>query len=393
MRLSRSVSGSERRQNQRLGSLRTRKKHKRLDAICEKAYNKNHRGVKTESNEYNVGGGSAGDESELRRSTRVRRAPVVLDSSPPPAKKRRRVDKRSGSESVGRGKKKDGLKIDSPCSTSRDVEEHGSWRSRLRSRAKNVAFGSSVKGGSSPRSKRKLFEDSVELGLEVKETGMELDDKEDQLECGMSTVVKSKRPGRIKASNFSRIAHQEETESCSDKEDDKEKNDVGENKENGMVEDKEKDEVVVLEDNDDEDPLQSKSGTGDESAHESEHEDQEINTTDKHTSALQPVEKEDGEVPTSALRSVEEEDGEVPTGLQLQDCVGDNDDTMRGDILVGLPELVDEGKNQQNSVPVSEDITDKVDEGGCQGRPLKDENGTKLHKMEVFQVIFLESRA
>ena len=93
MRLSRSISVSARRKNQRLGSLRARKKQKRLDAICEKAYNRNQGGAKTESHHYVGGGGSELNESELQRSTRVRKAPMVLDASPRPAQKRRIVEK------------------------------------------------------------------------------------------------------------------------------------------------------------------------------------------------------------------------------------------------------------------------------------------------------------
>ncbi|KAK4275893.1 hypothetical protein QN277_018904 [Acacia crassicarpa] len=62
--------------------LRLRKKHKSLDSICEKEYNRNH----SELNEDGDGAGTSGADTELRHSSRVRRAPVVLDASPPPLK-------------------------------------------------------------------------------------------------------------------------------------------------------------------------------------------------------------------------------------------------------------------------------------------------------------------
>ncbi|KAL6975434.1 hypothetical protein U1Q18_024229 [Sarracenia purpurea var. burkii] len=326
MRLFRSVSVSPRSKNQRLGSLRTRTKHKRLDAICEKAYNRNHRGVKIELNDCGIGAGSAGNESELRRSTRVRRAPVVLDSSPPPAKKRRRVD------SVGRGNRKDGVKGDSPCSTSRDVdEEPTSWRSRLRSRAKNVTFRVREKEDSLRIGKRKLFVDLDGFSEDVKVKGREFDDKEGELNGGMSTVVKSKRPGRIKASNVPREVHLE-IELCFSKDDDKEKNEVEEHNETNEVE--------VLEDNGDK---------------------------DRNSTPL-----------------VQNEESEVPMGLQLEDC-GGNVEPMKWDMRVELPESMKEGEkegeNQRNSVQVCGVLADQ-EEGGCHEKPLEDENALKIDAMD-----------
>ncbi|KAL0406772.1 UNVERIFIED_CONTAM: hypothetical protein Slati_3991100 [Sesamum latifolium] len=116
MRLTRSESVGKRRKDQKLrNKFKGKKKHKRLDAICEKAYTRSHRGVdKVESAEVNNGG----NELELRRSSRTRRAPVLLDSSPMPPKKRRKIDK-SVACSVEKVRRKDGVQCETPCSSSR----------------------------------------------------------------------------------------------------------------------------------------------------------------------------------------------------------------------------------------------------------------------------------
>ncbi|TKY49137.1 Tat-binding-like 7 [Spatholobus suberectus] len=170
MRSSPSSLGSPSRSASRL-----RKKHKRLDAICEEEYTRNHGELNEDNNALNPDGG-------VRRSSRVRRAPVLLDASPPPPKKRRRVDKGG----IGRGV--EGVK-------SLEGENRGSggaWSSRLRSRVGNVSF--RVKEERElPRGKRKLFE-----GVVGRRDDEEVGRKE-ELEGLMPKVVTSKRPGRIKA--------------------------------------------------------------------------------------------------------------------------------------------------------------------------------------------------
>ncbi|KAM1646291.1 hypothetical protein ACFXTN_007339 [Malus domestica] len=156
---------------------RLRKKHKRLDAICEQEYKRNHNG--------GVGPGpgrSGSGEVELRRSGRARRAPILLDVSPSPPKKRRKVDK---NVVVGAG-----MSV-----KEEDLETPGSWRSRLRSRGRNVGFG--VKG------KRKLYEEVSECRREEKMVGTRSNDKNGEFESGRHRVVKSKGPGRIRATNSS----------------------------------------------------------------------------------------------------------------------------------------------------------------------------------------------
>ncbi|KAG5551283.1 hypothetical protein RHGRI_009638 [Rhododendron griersonianum] len=349
MRLSRSVALSEwRRKNQRLSSLRTRKKHKRLDAICEKTYNENRNVVESEKN----------DDLELRRSSRVRKAPEVLDASPPPVKKRRRFDKRSGSDSVGRGKGKDWVKGEPTCSTSQDVEEEPSrWGSRLRSRGKKVTFRVREKGYPSLRGKRKLFEDLDGFNEEVEVEDREFGDDEEELEGGMSTVVRSKRPGRIKASNVPRNAELV-IELCLDKEHGKERNEVEAEKGKNEVEERQEiKEAEGLEDNAEKDQLHLNGGDG----CGSEPKDDDGGTT-------QP----DGK-----------EESEVPIGLQQGDCIANvNVEPLEHDMEVELPEFVEEGENQRVSVQVGGVLTDQVEDGGCQQKPLEGEHATKVDKMD-----------
>ncbi|TYI67607.1 hypothetical protein E1A91_D08G029900v1 [Gossypium mustelinum] len=193
---------------------RLQTKRKRLDAICEEEYNRNHR-------EGNKGDDVEGPESvdlELRRSSRVRRAPVILDVSPRPPKKRQKVGKSGRS---GRGKRRLGsVKEEEEEEQMREVLTLGSWTSRLRTRRRNA----SVKVKMEDRvlsSSRKLFED---VGGNEEEEGEEDenddeeeeddendddDEEEDEMEeeGQMSDreimVVKSKRLGRVKAASGS----------------------------------------------------------------------------------------------------------------------------------------------------------------------------------------------
>lgn len=176
------------------------KKHKSLNAICEKEFNRNRR-VQNRLKVDNGAVGSASAVAELRRSTRARRPPVVLDASPTPAKKRRRIDKngerlstpvRRAQESTSKGC--------SPGSSSGYVVEPDDWRSRLRIKVRNGGVG--MEERQSPRrGKRKLFDhfNSDKEGPKLMER--EQDENEQNVDGAKSTVVKSRRPGRIKATN------------------------------------------------------------------------------------------------------------------------------------------------------------------------------------------------
>ncbi|KAF5771737.1 putative chromatin regulator PHD family [Helianthus annuus] len=177
MRLSRTGILNRRKKNQRL-LIRAKQKHKKLDAICETKFTENR--VKIESPKVGEVNGDA--SAEVRRSSRVRRAPSVLDASPAPPKKRQRVNGHSGGDLSKKGLKTEfGL----------GEEESGEWKSRLRARGRRVSF---VERDSSPRSKKKLF-DRSDGGKE------QLDLVGSGLEENTLMVVQSKRPGRVKASN------------------------------------------------------------------------------------------------------------------------------------------------------------------------------------------------
>ncbi|XP_071730126.1 uncharacterized protein [Rutidosis leptorrhynchoides] len=195
MRLSRAAILSKRRNNPRL--IRSKRKHKKLDAISEITYTENR--VRIESpklTEVN------GDASDIRRSSRVRRAPLVLDASPPPPKKRRKVIERGGDGLLRKGDNRDGLlsKTESPGLSTFGLEEEdsGEWKSRLRNRGRKVSF---VTGDSSPRSKKKLFRHSDGVKEHSKQADSRLDEKKGGSVGETLMVVQSKRPGRIKASN------------------------------------------------------------------------------------------------------------------------------------------------------------------------------------------------
>lgn len=219
MRLSRSDSVVKRRKDQKLRNrFKGKKKHKKLDSIYENSPNKSDKGVqKVESNEFDDGG----DELELRRSSRARRVPVLLDSSPMPPKKRRKVGNGVAS-SAEKVKRVDRAQCDMPCSSSRDLdEESDGWRSRLRARRSSSGFSGRARGESSRKGKRKLFRDLDGLGDEKEP---QLFQEKEHLEGQKSTVVKSKRPGRIKASNVLENNIQEEADSGGESEDVSSKN-------------------------------------------------------------------------------------------------------------------------------------------------------------------------
>ncbi|XP_026412168.1 uncharacterized protein LOC113307916 [Papaver somniferum] len=168
--------------------VKVKKKEKSLDAICEQVYNQ-HRVSKDENNAEEVGS----DSGLLRRSTRARRAPMVLDASPsPPVRKRRGFDNGSGGGSVSFRNKdwiEDGLKKTSSSRSSENLDESSGWTSRLRSRAGNVNF--ALMGKScSPRGKRKLIYDEDESGEGSEVNGSEMNNKKEEFKEATSTVVK-----------------------------------------------------------------------------------------------------------------------------------------------------------------------------------------------------------
>ncbi|XP_058100609.1 uncharacterized protein LOC131245285 isoform X2 [Magnolia sinica] len=144
--------------------LRTRKKHKRLDAIRDHV-------IEPIKPDVGAAGPSSSDSGLLRRSSRLRRVTrVVSDPSPSPVKKQQKVNKTVPAATTDVKKKNEGSvdrkagkrKRESPSEkifespVSGGLEETGNWSSRLRSRARNVRIPMKEKG--SP-AKRKLFQD------------------------------------------------------------------------------------------------------------------------------------------------------------------------------------------------------------------------------------------
>ncbi|KAL5998822.1 hypothetical protein ACLOJK_009770 [Asimina triloba] len=138
--------------------LRTKKKHKRLDAIRDHVI---------EPAKPDVGGRGArsSDAGFLRRSSRLRRPPPAFpDLYPSPSRKRQNVGSTSSvanKQGEGSVERKGGKrKRESPSEKvivspdSEGLKEAGSWSSRLRSRDRNAE--TPVKGKGSP-AKRKLF--------------------------------------------------------------------------------------------------------------------------------------------------------------------------------------------------------------------------------------------
>ncbi|XVF04282.1 hypothetical protein REPUB_Repub05bG0069000 [Reevesia pubescens] len=198
-----SVSSSKRKDFGQKSGTRLRKKHKRLDAICEEEYNRNH----GEGNEGDDVDGLGSVDLELRRSSRVRRAPVILDVSPPPPKKRRKIEK-NGRFGPGRrrlGSVKEEKEEDEEI---REVETIGSWRSRLRTRRRNASVKVKVEERVSSSRRRKLFED-VGGNEEEEEKKKE---EEGEMDGGEMNVLISKRSGRIKAASSSES--EEKAEIC-----------------------------------------------------------------------------------------------------------------------------------------------------------------------------------
>ncbi|CAH9104466.1 unnamed protein product [Cuscuta epithymum] len=198
MRFSRSSSVEGRTKDNKLGSFRVKRKHKRIESICEKAYTLNHSAV---AREVPVECSNAGEsEHELRRSTRVRKAPVLLDSSPPRPKKRTKVEERGRVSGVDI--EEDGKQFEMSCSTSRGFAEHSSgWRSRLRSRPGNASFILRAKGKTSPAFRREAVENLGKLKGKSKVEAELFDDNQEGKVCGRLTAVKSNTPGRVKASS------------------------------------------------------------------------------------------------------------------------------------------------------------------------------------------------
>ncbi|XP_071723599.1 uncharacterized protein [Rutidosis leptorrhynchoides] len=155
------------------------KKHKKLDAICENEYNRHH----SDRNERNSRAETRNSDNELRRSTRPRRAPVVLDISPQRGKKRRKLNDKTVSSSakhVGKGNQSE-----IPCK----LDTESRWKTRLRSKSRNVDV-EEEKKGSEWSGKRRLF---GEQSTGLNERNVDVSPK--------TLIVYSKRVRKVKSIN------------------------------------------------------------------------------------------------------------------------------------------------------------------------------------------------
>ncbi|KAG9447775.1 hypothetical protein H6P81_013903 [Aristolochia fimbriata] len=130
---------------------RAKKKQKRLDAIRDHV-------AEPIQSPPDAPRPSEPEPGSLRRSTRVRRPPVALNSSPSPKRKKKRRFKTTPNKTNKNGDVSDDTKKRGPYpvrSVGDDFKESGNWETRLRSRARNV-----TPSPTNEKGKRKLFQES-----------------------------------------------------------------------------------------------------------------------------------------------------------------------------------------------------------------------------------------
>ncbi|XP_042500015.1 uncharacterized protein LOC122078194 [Macadamia integrifolia] len=343
-------------------NLRARKKHKKLDAICENFFTRN-RNIQAEPNEGNAEGTSGAVGSELRRSSRARRAPVLLDSSPPPVKKRGRVDKGGDSSGtkkgrfVGNEEENDSPEKPSPRPNSGDLEETETWKSRLRSRAKRVSFVLKVEQ-TSPRGKRKLFQEPDRLREETKLADTDSNAKKEEPEGAKSHDGKLKRHGkargpmRLKSDNLTMASA------------------------NSKEEDHERDAVKIILDLDGESvlPMESTVGGGSEREVVCDSSTQVIGKEESQTTIVLPAEED-----VSGYKDLEARDEKV------LETASESDKQME------QTEFKNEMGNRMDAAEIVGPQTNQPDNEGCRadkdtcsvsGRTLENENVEKERKVK-----------
>ena len=273
------------------------RKSKKLAAICEEEYNKNHGEPKDRDD-------APPADSELRRSSRVRRIPSILDASPPPAKKRRRLNRSSRGSSSSR-----------VVVVEEENDDSDNWKSRLRSRRR--------KAGSQARSvvkrKRKLVFGNGD-GNEVR----------DKATNGGKLMKGKKRVG-VKESESSEDEENESDNSNAEEES------ASESEESADSEAGEEDEkvkkatkrLVVLESEDEAEV------DGAEAESEEEAESTENETEDSESEAQGSAEKEGSEVEgnldgTAAETDVRMEEVENESGDQMEELENEIETEVEG---------------------------------------------------------------
>lgn len=376
MRLSRPAvfSKNRRKRSKNLGSgFRVKKKHKRLDAISEEVYSRNHGVLEVESREGNVGGGgSGGGEAEVRRSSRARKAPVLLDASPLPAKKRRKFD-RNG-DGLEERLRKEWVKgeSESPCSTSKKVEEEsGEWKSRLRARNNNGSFRERGVGDLLLKGKRKLFEDADGFGsqskLEVE--GLSENNQKFRARKLKTRTSKSHKPVDIGVLNVSSNEHQE---TCSGRvlegHKDKTKAELSEDK-GGDIVLMESGDTVRMESGD---TLNMESGdtlimdSGD---------------TLIMNSALVGVHEGEPKQNVSSTEILEEKEDEIPPSVHSEQCmVNGNLQSMECDKVNEQPGSLIEMENQKDTSAAG-GVFGQQEDGKSNDKPLESESSKYVHDL------------
>lgn len=149
------MSPTRKRSKPQSPSPRAKKKHKRLDAISDRPL-------------PSLPASDDDDGGHLRRSSRARRAPEILDSSPAPSNRGKKPfpsdDRQSKKKKKVKSKKSEEKRSVSVSISFEEEEEGDGWRSRLRSRAKRGKIkgrAQAVKGNMSRR--RRVLDDIEEI--------------------------------------------------------------------------------------------------------------------------------------------------------------------------------------------------------------------------------------
>ncbi|TYI96332.1 hypothetical protein E1A91_D01G064400v1 [Gossypium mustelinum] len=346
-----SVSPSKRSDFRRKSGSRLRQKHKRLDAICEEEYNRNH----GEGNKRDDVDGSGSADFELRRSSRVRKAPLILDVSPPPPRRRQKI--RKNERFVRGGRNLGSVKQEEEEETITEALTLGSWRSRLRTRRKNV--NAKVKVEERVLSRRKLFED---IGGNEDEDEEEEEEEEElgESDGGEMVALKSRRLGSIEASSGSQS--EEKVEICGmEEETELEKEEI---KGDGVVE-----AAPVLE---------SKTNPGN-------------NRGDEVVEGPVVLESEmshgNGKIIDGNADEVDKDDREVSNCMQSEECIGHEILEVTGAIervelteeQVQQLECLSEGANEEDAVEVDNGPEEVEDVGLHDAKEDGLVNGDKKH--------------
>ncbi|CAL9220898.1 unnamed protein product [Arabidopsis halleri] len=321
------------------------KKSKKLAAICEEEYKKNH----GESQGRDGGSGIACADSELRRSSRVRKIPSILDASPPPPKKRQRFHKHGdrSSSSIEKGKRNE----------DEDEDTLDGWKSRLRSKRKNVRSQASGRQRRVVKGKRKLV--FRNRACELSDKAVESDREEERRAPKGGGLIKTKKPVDVKESESSEDDEKESDTSNSEDES------ASESEESMQADSEDREEV--------EEKKATKRSVVLESENEAEVDGTETESEDGTDSTDNEIDDSDEEGESEAQSSADK------TGSETEANV----DEMRADTNVSMEAVQNESRNQmeelENEIEMGVEDENKemgamVSESGNGTGILEDEN-------------------